>query len=80
MDRTLVFLILAVAGMAASSIAADTMPTKAPPPSQAQQELQAMVMVCELAKYANRMQAEQPCQYFIAKYQAAVDAEKAAKK
>jgi hypothetical protein len=33
-----------------------------------QQELQAMTQLCELAKYASRVNAEQPCAYFLQKY------------
>ena len=70
--------ITALALLAGLALAADA--PKPEQPTQAQQEYTAMTQICELAKYASRVQADQPCAYFVEKYRLAVEAEKKAKK
>lgn len=48
--------------------------TPATPQATPAQELQAINQLCDMARYADRMQADSLCTYFVGKFTAAVQA------
>lgn len=69
--------IFAFALLAAAPASAQEPPKPVAP--TARQELDAVNQLCDLARYANRMQADGICAYFVGKFTRAAEAEEKAK-